>query len=357
MTQAPRILVVDDEPSCFVVIQNLLIPQGYELFYVPSGQEALAQLEMSLPDVILLDVMMPGINGIEICHRLKSHPRWQHVPIIMVTALSSKSDLARCIEAGADDFIAKPINALELRSRVRSMLRIKHQYDALQATLTLREDLSHMIVHDLRNPLASILLSTEMLKRIHYSPEQQQEKFENIAIAGQQMQSLIDSLLLMAKLDSGKMILQREDVDLYALCSSTISLIEPLAAQKKLELIEDLPEPGGSVRLDINIFRRILDNLLSNSIKFAPSGSSIILKASYPTSAKAQIQVADFGPGIPEELRHRIFEKYEIGTLMKEVNQIGLGLAFCKMGVEAHGGQITVADNHPKGTIFTISLP
>ncbi len=357
MTQAPRILVVDDEPSCFVVIQNLLIPQGYELFYVSSGQEALAQLEMSLPDVILLDVMMPGIDGIEVCHRLKAHPRWQHVPIIMVTALSSKSDLARCIEAGADDFIAKPINALELRSRVRSMLRIKHQYDALQATLTLREDLSHMIVHDLRNPLASILLSTEMLKRINYSPEQQQEKFENIVIAGQQMESLIDSLLLMAKLDSGKMILQREDIDLYALCSSTISLIEPLAAQKELELIEDLPEPGRSVRLDINVFRRILDNLLSNSIKFAPSGSSIILKASYPTSTKAQIQVADFGPGIPEELRHRIFEKYEIGTLMKEVNQIGLGLAFCKMGVEAHGGQITVADNHPKGTIFTISLP
>ncbi|MDX2217192.1 MAG: hybrid sensor histidine kinase/response regulator [Oculatellaceae cyanobacterium bins.114] len=356
MMQTATILVVDDEPSGFTVVKSLLTPQGYNISCVSSAQDAFTQLETALPDVILLDVMMPEMDGIEACRLLKAHPDWQHIPVIIVTALNSKSDLVRCIEAGADDFITKPVNGLELRSRVRSMLRIKHQYDALQSTLSLREDLSHMIVHDLRNPLASILLAAEILKRFE-SSDRQQQKIEQIVIAGQQMQSLIDSLLLMAKLESGKMILRREDTDLNAMCSAAIALIEPLAAQKKLELIADLPEPNGRVSIDINIFRRVLDNLLSNSIKFAPFNSQVILKVSYPRLHQAQIQVIDFGPGVPEDLRQSIFEKYQVGKFVKEVPQIGLGLAFCKMAVEAHGGQITVETNQPKGSIFTISLP
>lgn len=356
MSQSASILIVDDEPSCFTVVKSLLTPQGYHLSYVESGQAALTQLETHLPDVILLDVMMPGIDGIETCQRLKRHSVWQHIPVIMVTALTAKTDLARCIESGADDFITKPINGTELRARVRSMLRIKHQYDALQATLALREDLSQMIVHDLRNPLASILLSTEMLQQLDYSSALQQRKVEQIALAGQQMQSLIDSLLLLAKLESGKMILQREDADLSTLCSSAVALIKPLAAQKKLELIEDLVEPGNRVHVDVNVFRRVLDNLLSNSIKFAPPGSQIILKTLLPAPAQVQIQVADFGPGIAAELRTQVFEKFEIGAFTKEAAQIGLGLAFCKLAVEAHNGRIAIAENHPRGSIFTISL-
>ncbi|MGR3276215.1 response regulator [Acaryochloris marina NIES-2412] len=132
------ILVIDDEERIFDVIEGLLIREGYRLTYAPSGPAAIQQMDALQPDVILLDVMMPQMDGIEACRQIKANPNWKHIPIIIVTALTSKADLARSLEAGADDFISKPINSLELRARVRSMLRIKIQYDALAATLRLR---------------------------------------------------------------------------------------------------------------------------------------------------------------------------------------------------------------------------
>ncbi|MBD2520112.1 hybrid sensor histidine kinase/response regulator [Nostoc sp. FACHB-973] len=356
MDTQPSILVVDDEPDNFDVIETLLDGQGYQLHYAPSGQQALTRLNSFQPDVILLDVMMPDLDGLEVCRRIKADPQWQTVPIVMVTALTAKEDLARCLGAGADDFISKPINSLELRARVNSMLRIKQQYDNLQALLQLREDVVNMIVHDLRNPLASIVLSTEILRFPNLTFKKQQQKIEQIAIASQQLQSLINSLLIMAKLESGKMVLNYTEVDLYALCISALADVEAIAAQKNLTLISELPEPSGMVKVDAAIFRRVLDNLLSNAIKFSPSNSQVILRAEYLAAGGAKVQVADSGSGIPENLRQSIFDKYEIGTLNSEVSQIGLGLAFCKMAIDAHHGSITAEDNYPKGTKFTVLL-
>ena len=133
MTVYPSVLVVDDQPDNFDVIETLLQGEGYHLHYAPSGKRALDRLEYFQPDVILLDVMMPDLDGIEVCRRLKAMPEWQSVPIIMVTALTAKEDLARCLAAGADDFISKPVNRLELQARVRSMFRIRRQQQALVA--------------------------------------------------------------------------------------------------------------------------------------------------------------------------------------------------------------------------------
>jgi DNA-binding response OmpR family regulator len=133
-----HVLVVDDEESIFEVIEGLLYREGYDLTYVASGKEALSQIDEIQPDVILLDLMMPDLDGIETCKQIKANERWCHIPIIMVTALNSKEDLARSLDSGADDFLSKPINSLELRARVRSMLRIKLQYDALVANQRLR---------------------------------------------------------------------------------------------------------------------------------------------------------------------------------------------------------------------------
>jgi len=214
----------------------------------------------------------------------------------------------------------------------------------------------NMIVHDLRNPLTSIVLGAEILRFPGLSPKQQQGKVDQILLAGQQLQSLIDSLLIMAKLESGKMLLNYTEVDLCALCMSAIADIEAIAAQKNLTLISYLPEPGGIVAVDAVIFRRVVDNLLSNAIKFSPSKSQITLRAEYLAAGGAKVQVADSGSGVSIDLRQIIFEKYETGTLMPEVSQIGLGLAFCKMAIEAHSGTITIEDNHPNGSIFTVLL-
>lgn len=131
----PSVLIVDDEPDNFDVIEALLSNYGYNLHYASNGYDAIASLDVFKPDLILLDVMMPGIDGIQVCQQIKQQPQWRAIPIIVVTALSEKTDLARCLDAGADDFASKPINATELRARVHSMLRIKQQYDALQSAL------------------------------------------------------------------------------------------------------------------------------------------------------------------------------------------------------------------------------
>ena len=309
------------------------------------------------PDLILLDVMMPGIDGIEVCRQIKAMSKWQAVPIVMVTALNSKSDLANCLNTGADDFISKPVNAAELRARVNSMLRIKQHYDNLQALLKLREDMVKMVVHDLRNPLTGVLFGLEILKKVEYLQEKQKKKLDQVYSSAQKLKALIDDLLQIALLESGKIRLNRTEVDLCEIIQSAISNFEAIAAEHNLSLVSQLPEtPSPKVSVDSTLLHRTVDNLLSNAIKFSPENSQIIVNLEFLTSGDAKIQIIDSGPGVPEQLQRQIFEKYEIGTLMPNVSQIGLGLAFCKMVVEAHGGEICVRNNQPKGAIFEMTL-
>ncbi|NEQ22485.1 MAG: HAMP domain-containing histidine kinase, partial [Microcoleus sp. SIO2G3] len=344
-------------------IEAYLYREGYELHYVANGMEALTSIDALEPDVILLDVMMPQMDGIEVCRLIKSDTYWKHIPIIMVTALSSKEDLARSLDAGADDFLTKPVNGLELRARVRSMLRIKQQYDALEGTLRLREDLSNMIVHDLRSPLTSILMSSSLL--IDSGLEGKNlERVEVILSSGRQLNSMINDLLILAKMQSGKMVLNLSEVELGDLATKALSQFSSVAASKKLRLRSQLKKLKHPVSVDANLLYRVLDNLLSNAIKFSPPDSTITLQVdepSYPITDKtvfqqATIRVADEGIGISEELQKRIFEKYEVGNPMKDIPQFGLGLAFCKMVVEAHKGRIFVEENKPSGSIFTVVL-
>ncbi|MGB3754813.1 MAG: hybrid sensor histidine kinase/response regulator [Rivularia sp. (in: cyanobacteria)] len=368
MMNKPSVLIVDDEPSNFDVIETLLSigvskassreDRDYQLHYAANAEDAIGSLDIFKPDIILLDVMMPGMDGIEACRRIKAMPQWRSVPIIMVTALNGKQDLAKCLKSGADDFISKPINAIELLARVNSMLRIKHQYDDLQSLLKLREDMVHMIVHDLRNPLTDIFLGVDILKSGNHSREKQQHKLSRIYSSAQTLKLLIDDLLTMALLESDRVSLDCTEVDLCELLMSVISNFETIATRKNQLLIGQLPEESPKkVFVDITMMHRTLDNLISNAIKYSPPNSKIVVKAEFLASGDCKIQVIDSGRGVADELQHKIFEKYEIGTLMTGVSQIGLGLAFCKMVVEAHGGKISVRNNQPQGAIFEIILP
>jgi DNA-binding response OmpR family regulator len=172
------ILIVDDEPDNFDVLEALLGSESYQLHYVSNGQEAIDSLEVFNPDLILLDVMMPGLDGIEVCKWIKSLPEWEALPIIMVTALTDKEDLARCLKAGADDFISKPVNSIELRARVNSMLRIKQQYEKIKSFSQLQEstiniletnlnelrgNLARSLPHELNTPLNGIFGAFDLL--------------------------------------------------------------------------------------------------------------------------------------------------------------------------------------------------
>jgi two-component system sensor histidine kinase/response regulator len=365
MRYSSTILIVDDEPSARDTLEALLFREGYELAFAASGPEALARLDELAPDVILLDVMMPGMDGFKVCQRLKTDKRWRNIPIILVTGLDSKEDLALGLSVGADDFLSKPVNGLELRARVRSMLRIKKQHDELEVTLRLREDLADMIVHDMRNPLTSILGWSELLLTRNLTTPESLECMDRIHTQARRLNSFLNDMLILAKMKAGKPILNRSIVDVNQLVLEVEKSHSVIARSKRIHLAIDLPDESRQISLDTNLFQRMLDNLVSNALKFSPSESTVTLHVEYPEAKTAspsqeprvRIQVLDEGPGIAEEHRDRIFDKFEIVALKgRDLSQVGLGLAFCKMVVEAHGGQIFVDANEPEGAVFTVEI-
>ncbi|GAB1543680.1 response regulator [Scytonema sp. NUACC21] len=359
MERKQSVWVVDDEPNGFEVIELLLRREGYHLNYFSSGKEALNRLETTLPDAILLDVMMPEIDGIETCSRIKANPQWKHIPIIIVTALNSKEDLARALESGADDFLTKPVNGLELRARVRSMLRIKQQYDALQATINLRHDLSKLVVEDLGQPMSTLLLGSYLLLQSNLEPKDR-ERAEMVHAAGLEIDAIVNGLLRLAKMESNTLVLNRVEVDLNELVEVVIANFQAIANSKQIQLKSDLPKQGRWISIDANLFQRLLDNLLTNAIESSPSKSTIIFRVNYSNTAEslkqAVISITDEGIGIGKHLQQSILEQYEVGSLVSGASQIGLRLAFCKMVAEAHGGAIAIQDNHPQGSIVTVNI-
>ncbi|MCA9925566.1 MAG: response regulator, partial [Anaerolineales bacterium] len=234
----PQILIVDDEPSARKTIEMLLLREGYSMQFAGNGPEALSKLEHLPPDVILLDVMMPGMDGFEVCRVIKQSSEWQHIPIILVTALDSKRDLARGLDAGADDFLQKPFNSLELRARVRSMLRIKRRHDELEAALRLREDLSNMIVHDIRSPLSSILIYCDLLENF-VSDVTGHDYLDTVREETNRLSAFLTDMLMMAKMEDGKLVLVPSEVDINALVQSALEGYRSMARLKGLELVLD----------------------------------------------------------------------------------------------------------------------
>ncbi len=357
MNKKPQILIVDDEPYARQTIEMLLMKESYELFLVEDAHAALAQLDDEIPDVILSDVMMPNMDGFELCQRIKRNPKWSHVPIILVTALDSKQDLARGLEAGADDFLHKPINGLELRARVRSMLRIKLRHDDLQAALQMRQDLANMIVHDIRSPLSTILIYCDLLEADLGGDI---PTLETIRSEANRLSSFLTDMLMMAKMEHGRLLLNQSSVDINQLATAARDSYEPMAQLKEIDLKLDLPQESNKMSLDANLWRRVLDNLLSNAVKFSPTGGNVTLKVRYGSNGSTphlNLQVLDEGPGIAKEHYETIFDKFKIvASGRRDVKQVGLGLAFCKMVVEAHNGRISVDANKPRGSIFTVEL-
>jgi signal transduction histidine kinase len=359
------VLAVDDEPVALDMLEGFLLPDGYELVLARNGPDALTKIEQSSPDVILLDVMMPEMDGFEVCQRLKGDKRWHHIPIILVTALSSTEDLVRGLDAGADDFLNKPVDSVELRARVRSLLRVKQQYDELESTLRLREDLTHMIVHDIRTPLTAILGFSELLLARGALPSQDSRDVKAIQTQAYRLDAFLNDMLILAKLESERLMLNRSMVNVNQIVEQVKESYSVVALSKKINLLANLPSAGEQVLLDANLFQRVLENLISNALKFSPVESEVSIQVEYPRAKtllyasvpRVRIKVMDQGPGIPKEYRDRVFDKFEIVKLKETGDpQIGLGLAFCKMVVEAHGGQIFIESNSPVGSIFVVEV-
>ncbi|MCD4655975.1 MAG: hybrid sensor histidine kinase/response regulator, partial [Planctomycetes bacterium] len=278
-----NILIVDDEEIICETLKMLLHRQEYNVISRNSASEAFDYLESENPDLILLDVMMPNMDGFSACKRIKLNVKWKHIPIILITALEGKENLIRGLESGADEFLSKPVNGPELRARVRSMLRIKQQYDELEENMKMRDYLSHMIMHDIRNPLLSIALMCELSMNIIKNDENKDRKyyseFENIQNEAKQLNSFINDMLLVTKLESGKLVLNRKTVDVINLIEKTILNHEMIANQRKIEISVEINKViKNEYEFDENLIMRVLDNLLSNAIKFSSDNGEIKIK-------------------------------------------------------------------------------
>ncbi len=361
--RAPRVLLVDDEPRNLRLLGAILSPLGYDLCLAREGGEALARARETAPDVVLLDVMMPGLTGIEVCRSLKAEEATRHIPVVLVTSLSDRDSRLAGLEAGADDFLSRPVDATELRTRVKALLRSKALYDELQRRYEQlrrleesRESLVQMLVHDLRNPLAAAIGYLDLLEAGQISGEAARDSVRVVRRNAQRLIDMVAEILDVAKLEAGQMRLERAPVDLVELCREVVTELRPLLESKRLALDLEIPSPLPSPGADRDALRRVLMNIVSNAAAFSPRGSRIAVAARCQESG-VRLSVRDAGPGIAADDQTRLFQKFGSGGKQGRRYSTGLGLAFCKLAVEAHGGEIGVESAPGQGSTFWFRLP
>ncbi len=356
---ASHVLVVEDEEKSRRLMRDLLVAHGYQVSEAIDGEDALMQVAKQFPDCILLDVMMPRMDGFEVCRRLQADKRTVPIPVILVTALHDREDRIKGIAAGATDFITKPVDTPEMLLRVRNALRTKKLFDQRTALLRMREELSDMIVHDLRNPLLAITLCADGLGK-RCTPSEVAHLAEAILGQTQLLDCFVNDLLAVSKMEQGHLTLHRAREDLVELGRASFHNLRVLAANKGIRLVLAAPDGACFAEVDKALFARLLDNLIANAVKFASDNSCVTLTFTPASDAGMPIRftVEDEGPGIPLSYRETIFEKYGVVKMKnRDMPQIGLGLTFCRMAVEAHGGRITVDARQPHGSVFMIELP
>jgi DNA-binding response OmpR family regulator len=372
---APSILIVDDEPNNLDVIVAQLSDCDYQIHYASSGQEALSSLDIYNPDLILLDVMMPGINGIEVCQQIKAMPKWQAVPIVMVTALSSKSDLARCLGAGADDFISKPVNPEELRARVKSMLRIKKQFDKIQSLTQIQENtidtlkislgalrgnLASNLSHELNTPLYGIIAPIELIKDFLKDMEEIAPALEMLDLVEQsacRIEMLTKRLLVYFELEafvSKQYPVKPMRTKFSSTVIETTLRSQAQSSNRSNDLVFSLED--AEIMLSEQYLSTLLYELVDNALKFSTSGTSITV-SSQIEGDMLKLSVLDLGRGMTEAQIAKIdaFIQFERETY--EQQGTGLGLIISRKIAELTGGQFWIESVYQHETKVHLTLP
>jgi two-component system sensor histidine kinase/response regulator len=358
---AGTVLIADDEDNNRILLRDALEGRDYRVLDACDGVEALEVAMNSRPDVILLDWMMPKIDGLEVCRRLKANPSTSRIPVLMVTALSDRRERLSGIQAGANDYLVKPIDIQDVALRVRNAVHMKRLSDQIERNLLelqrmqkLRENLTHMIVHDLRAPLGGIMGFLELLRLDSEGFGESTLRHLDMAYKGlERLAGMITSILDVSRLEAGEMPVARTASDLEAIIQSAL---EPLSSMfHRFQMRFDY-EPGVRVLCDTDLIRRVVGNLMSNAFKFTPPGGTIEI-LTRREAIQAVVTVRDSGPGIPPEFHGKIFEKFGQVENQRRKHSSGLGLTFCKLAVEANGGTIGVESEPGKGSAFRFTLP
>lgn len=386
MSQYPQLLIVDDQADNIQVLGEFL-DDDHEIQYALSGQEALALLGESLPDLILLDVMMPDMDGYAVCQQLKGDPRTRDIPVVFVTARNDVDSESRALAAGAVDFIHKPVNRAIVRARVQLHLTLKsrdkelRQLNAeLSARVTertqalrdalVREESAHRaktlflanVNHELRTPMNAILGFAGLLAGEVNDPRVR-ARVSRIEKAGQQLLGIVDEIIDMADLQAGKVQIQPAPFELSAVLDKAESLWRARAEEKGLGwLRESDPSLPPIVCGDSSRLEQLLGNLLSNAVKFSEQGTCTLrvrLGESTPDGVVVRFEIDDQGIGIGAERQADIFKAFEQAdnSRSRRFGGAGLGLAICRQLVELMGGTIGFRSTLGRGSRFWVAIP
>lgn len=354
-----KILVVDDSPDNVFLIKTILEEEGYEVNTAENGSSALTKIEESRFDLILLDLMMPGMDGYEVTKNIRGNTEISFIPILLITAHDSPN-VAHGLDLGADDFIRKPVTVDELLARVRSLLRLKHSIDERDEIARQREDFVSRLTHDLRTPLVAeermmMLFLEGALGEL--SPSMK-EALTIMARSNSNLLAMVNTLLEVYRFEAGRKTLAFLAVEIQQLIEEVASELTPLAEQKGLVIKVDTEQAANSTtvmgdRLELH---RLFTNLVGNAIKFTDNGSvTISLDANSSEQGVINLKIVDTGQGISPEQQATLFERFRPGSHKRSGS--GLGLYLSRRIVEAHKGTIKVNSQLGQGSVFTVSLP
>ena len=358
-----RILVVDDEPLNRTLLRACFAGSGHELVEATSGDQALALAEDLTPDLVLLDVMMPGMDGFETTRQLKAMFADVFVPVVLVTALDDRTSRVTGLAAGADEFLTKPIDRDELLMRSGNLLQLRAREVELQRRNVelvelqrFQDETMAMLVHDLKSPLSVILASVDYLIGAPGMHPDAVEALDDCRQAGSRIARLTSNILEIAHAESGRLELRRARAGLAGLVETVLGPRRSVLERRGLAVEVEVGDLAAEC--DRDLVARVLENLIDNGARYTPASGRLRVWAA-PGESGGQtviVRVGNSGAAIPEASRMLVFEKF---TQVWEARRgsVGLGLYFCRLAVEAHGGTIWIEETPELPTVFAFALP
>ncbi len=369
--KAPLILIVDDYPKNLQILGNILRGNNYRTAFAKSGPIALESIKEEKPDIILLDIMMPDMDGFEVCARLKKNPETADIPVIFVTALSDMDKKIEAFKAGGVDYILKPIQQEEVFERIKTHLLIRSQKqellalnerlqesnEELQNINHTKDKLFSIIGHDLRGPLSNINNLLKLILEGVLDKEEREELLTETMKSVKLTYDLLENLLFWAKNQRNEIDFRPSDCDITTVVDDNIALQESAARDKNISLRAEYT-PGLKAFADKHMLNIIMRNLISNAIKFTHEGGHIIVLVS-DSANEVKVSVQDDGVGISEENIEKIFDSVKSFTTRgtRHEKGTGLGLILTKDFVQKNGGKLHLTSQVDKGSTFSFTLP
>ncbi|MDM8536769.1 hybrid sensor histidine kinase/response regulator [Desulfobacterales bacterium HSG17] len=360
------VLLVDDNSQNLQVLADILRNRNYKVATAKSGLKALKFISKKKPDLVLLDIMMPEIDGFEVCRRLKENHETNDIPIIFISALTSTDDKLKGFESGGVDYITKPFQKEEVLARVNAHLKLKQTQKALktanerlETAIKTKDKLFSIIAHNLRGPIGSLSSALEMISEEPdiLSNEESTDFFKNLSVSVNGAYNLLENLLRWSSSQRGTIKYKPVKIDLGMLVDKNIELLSGIAKEKEINLFSDI-ENSNIAYADEDMLMIVIQNLISNALKFTSESGEVKVSLSVKDNF-FKISISDTGVGINEEDQEKLFRLDEHFTTYGTANEkgSGLGLLLCKEFIEKNNGEIWVNSKQGSGSIFTFLLP